>query len=134
MKTVQLQQQLKDLKDKAVTKHSKPLLYKASLVKEVQPSTSRPPNVRPEVVYCATNTDMCCMANFVSYLNNLQRVEMNSGALKIIPPADWTALHNFKGNSTMFDYLKPLAGLLKFCATCAHNLTPKASSHSCNSR
>ena len=101
LKTEQLQQQLKDLKDKAVPKHSKPLLYK-----EVQPSTSRPPNVRPEVVYCATNTDMCCMANFVSYLNNLQRVEMNSGALKIIPPAEWTAIHNLKGNSTMFDYLK----------------------------
>ena len=57
-------------------------------------------------MYCATNTDMCCMANFVSYLNNLQRVEISSGAIKIIPPGDWTALHNFEENSTMFDFLK----------------------------
>ena len=49
---------------------------------------------------------MSCMANFVSYLNNLQRLEINTGALKIIPPADWTALHNFEQHSTMFDYLK----------------------------
>ena len=41
LQTVQLQQQLKDLKDKAVTKHSKSLLYKASLDQQVQPLTSK---------------------------------------------------------------------------------------------
>ena len=62
------------------------------------------PNVTPEVVYHATNNDMCCMSNFVSYLNNLQKIEIHAGALKIIPPEEWTALHNFE--ETMFDYLK----------------------------
>lgn len=46
------------------------------------------------------------MANFVSYINNLQAVELSSGAVKVLPPPEWTAQHNFGENSAMFDFLK----------------------------
>ena len=117
LKTVQLQQQLEDLKDKTIIKPSEPLLFKAtsSLVEEESHSfsdrSSLNSNVIPEIIYRASYKDFFSMANFVNYLDHLQTVELTSGAVKVIPPPEWlaeVAEHNYGENSKLFDHHKVL--------------------------